>query len=178
MKVYVVRYRWEEIIETIYEYIISRCEKLFGVVNRPDCLFRIEPDSQNKCLTIGLMHDDNEQFFMDYLKHHELKDTGLHDVQLLSSCHSLYTQRSDSHDLSDKEIRYMKLNFNHISDLMISIVAELMNLKKIFSVMKREDPDLYNIYISKFDFKYETLDKENDAIQFVDKTTDIVGKFL
>ena len=65
MKIYFVQYRWKEIVEAIYEYIISNCENIFGVVNQ-DCLFGIEPDCNNKSLTIGVLHGADEQFSIDY----------------------------------------------------------------------------------------------------------------
>lgn len=154
MKIYVVRYRWEEMVEAVYEYIISNCERLFKATNR-DRSFWIEPDVRNKCLTVGLMRDGHEQFFKDFLEHHELKETGLYDAQLLSS---------------SGQSRAM-------SRLLLSIVAELLHMKKFYGVTKQES-DLYTVYISRFDFDRKILDKEDHGIKFADKTTEVVGRFV
>ena len=177
MKIYVVRYRWEEMVEAVYEYIISNCERLFKATNR-DRSFWIEPDVRNKCLTVGLMRDGHEQFFKDFLEHHELKETGLYDAQLLSSSgQSRAIRESDrDHDLAD-EVRYLKLNDQDMSRLLLSIVAELLHMKKFYGVTKQES-DLYTVYISRSDFDRKILDKEDHGIKFADKTTEVVGRFV
>ena len=178
MKIYFVQYHWKEIIEAIYEYIISNCDNIFGVVNH-DCLFRIEPDCNNKSLIIGVLHDADEQFFIDYLEHHDLEDTGLHYKQLISSSQSAYIKRTGKNDyLADNEIRYVKFSYNDISRIMIAIVAEWLKIREYSSIMIQKDKDLYTFYISKHDFNYEVIKGDSSAIKFVDKTSSIVGKFV
>ena len=178
MKIYFVQYHWKEIIEAIYEYIISNCDNIFGVVNQ-DCLFRIEPDCNNKSLIIGVLHDADEQFFIDYLEHHDLEDTGLHYKQLISSSQSKYIKRTGKNDyLADNEIRYVKFSYNDISRIMIVIVAQLLKISKYSSIMIQKDKDLYEIYISKHDFNYEVIKGGSSAIKFVDKTISVGGRFL
>ena len=178
MKIYFVQYRWKEIVEEVYEYVIAECEKIFGIVNH-DCLFRIEPDCENKSLTIGVLHDDNEQFFIDYLEHHDLEYTGLHYKQLLSTSQSVYIKRTDKIDyLADNEIRYVKFSYNDISRIMIAIVAEWLKIREYSSIMIQKDKDLYTFYISKHDFNYEVIKGDSSVIKFVDKTSTIVGKFV
>lgn len=178
MKIYCVKYRWEEMIEVIYEYIISNCENIFGVTNQ-NCLFRIEPDSKAKVLTVGVIYDGYEQFFIDYIMHNNLKDTGMNYEQLLSTGSSVYVKKTDKRDyLASNEIRYIKLNYNDIARLLITIVAQQMNLKKYCSLIILEDSGLYTIYISKSHFEYETVKNKNALIKLVDKTKKIVGKLM
>lgn len=178
MKIYRVKYTWKDMIDAIYEYIISNCENIFGVVNRK-CTFRIEPDSQLKSLTIGLIHDGDEQEFLDYMKQNNLKDTGLNYVQLLSPGLCAYIEKADKHDyLACHEIRYIKLNYNDIARLLITIVAKQMRLRKFYGVMLQEDSGLYIVYISKTNFEHENINSENAVTKFIDKTADIVEKFM
>ena len=175
MKIYRVKYTWKDMIDATYEYIISNCENIFGVVNQK-CTFRIEPDSQLKSLTIGLIYDVDEQEFLDYMKKNNLKDTGLNYVQLLSHGLCAYIEKTDKHDyLSCHEIRYIKLNYNDIARLLITIVAKQMRLRKFYGVMLQEDSGLYIVYISKTKFEHENINSENAVTKFIDKTADIVG---
>ena len=178
MKIYFVQYCWKEIIEVVYEYIISICENVFQVVNEV-CTLYIEPDPENQSLLVALRHDDNEKFCMDYLSNHNLENTGMKYVQIFNHDSSGVIKKRNSSDfIANNEIMYIKLNYNEISRLLITIVSKLLNLKKYFSVMIPESADSYTIYISKTDFEYEMVKCGDSSIRLVDKTASVVGKFL
>lgn len=178
MKIYLVQYHWEDIVEVIYEYVISNCEDIFAVVNQ-DCVFRIEPDKQKRTIMIGLIHDEAEQFFIDYLTHNDLENTGMSYLQLFNHSLDAKIKKTNKYDfLASNESRYIKLNYNEISRLLITIVAQQLKLKKFFSVMIQENSELYTIYLSKSEFEYDTIKNGNSLLRLVDKTANIVGKFV
>lgn len=45
MKIFKVRLHWRQIIEKVYEYVISDCETFFDVQNSDDLIFKIIPDN-------------------------------------------------------------------------------------------------------------------------------------
>ena len=56
MKVYCIRYQWEQIVEAVYEYLISECVKFFHVKNQDCLLFHVEPNEKDKQMLNYLYH--------------------------------------------------------------------------------------------------------------------------
>ena len=91
MKVYCIRYQWKQIIEVVYEYLISECEKYFHVKNQDCLLFHVEPNEKDKTLIIALMYDECEQYFKDNISH--LQALTLQDYsmgQCVMNCRNLF----------------------------------------------------------------------------------------
>ena len=163
-------------VESVYEYLISECETFFHVPNQENLIFHVEQNEQEKSLIVALMHDESEQFFIENTQN--IKFTGFDFARLINEPRCFELQKSSQHDfLPFNEIRYLKLYYNDIISLIITIISRLLHLKKYFSIMKQEGETEVVIYISKerFDLQGSNQKKKNN---FINKTKEVVETFL
>ena len=175
MKVYYIRYQWKQIIEVVYEYLISECEKYFHVKNQDCLLFHVEPNEKDKTLIIALMYDECEQYFKDNIQ--DLAFTGFNFARIFNGSMCYELQKSFRYEyLTRNEIRYLKLHYNDIVSLLISITAQILKLRKYNALIKRNERDEFILYVAKkqFDLMVSTSTK----LKFMDITEKVAGLLL
>ena len=176
MKIYFINYQWEQMIETVYEYLISKCEIFFRVPNQESLIFHVEQNEQEKSLIVALMHDQNESYFRNNIQ--SVSFTGLNFARLINDSTCFEFQKSSQHEyLPLNEIRYLKLYYNDIIFLIISIVSQLLHLKKYFSIIKQKEKNKFVVYISNRHFVLTESNQKN-KFNFLDKTKKVVENFL
>ena len=175
MKVYYIRYQWKQIIEVVYEYLISECEKYFNVKNQDCLLFHVEPNEIDKTLLIALMYDECEQYFKDNIQ--DLTLTGFNFARLFNGSMCYELQKSFRYEyLTRNEIRYLKLHYNDIVSLLISITAQILKLRKYFALVKRNERDGFIMYVAKKQF--DLTESVPSKLKIMDITEKVAGLLL
>lgn len=176
MKILKVRLCWAQIIEKVYEYIISNCETFFGVQNSDDLIFKIIPDDVEKTLIIALYHDDLEANFQNLIDNQNLRftTTGYNKIIINSTCPIIKCSNSKKW-LPDNEIRYLNYRYNEVVSLSFNIILQMQKLKKYHAYITY-DNDIINYYFSKQFFNLADLNKTH--IKILDISHDITNKFL
>lgn len=175
MKVYYIRYQWKQIIEVVYEYLISECEKFFHVKNQDCLLFHVEQNEKDKTLIIALMYDECEQYFKDNIQ--DLTLTGLNFARMFNGSICYELQKSFRYEcLTRNEIRYLKLHYIDIVSLLISITAQILKLRKYYALIKRNEKNEFILYVAKKQFDLTV--SSSTKLKFVDKTEKVAGLLL
>ena len=177
MRIFKVSFNWDQIIEKVYEYIISNCETFFDVQNI-DVTFKIIPNCDEKSLFVAIYHDDIEFDFQNIINKQSLEftDAGYKKIIINSFC-SIFKFSNSKKWLPDNEIRYLKYRYNEIIQLCFMIILKIRKLKK-YNVGIIYEHNIINYYFSKGSFDLSDLVKLDRKKRVVDISNEILNKFL
>ena len=176
MKIFKVRLHWRQIIEKVYEYIISDCETFFDVQNSDDLIFKIIPDNDKKTLMIALYQDNSESEAQAIIESKNFELTGMEYKKITTRpiCPTIKFSNSKKW-LPDNEIRYLNYQYNEVAWISFTIISKIRKLKK-YHVNITYDNDIVTYYFSKRFFNLADLNDMN--VKISDISDDIADKFL
>ena len=176
MKIFKVRLHWRQIIEKVYEYIISDCETFFDVQNSDDLIFKIIPDNDKKTLMIALYQDNSESEVQAIIESKNFELTGMEYKKIITNpvCPTIKFSNSKKW-LPDNEIRYLNYQYNEVAWISFTIISKIRKLKK-YHVNITYDNDIVTYYFSKRFFNLADLNDMN--VKISDISDDIADKFL
>ena len=176
MKIFKVRLHWRQIIEKVYEYIISDCETFFDVQNSDDLIFKIIPDNDKKTLMIALYQDNSESEVQAIIESKNFELTGMEYKKIITNpvCPTIKFSNSKKW-LPDNEIRYLNYQYNEVAWISFTIISKIRKLKK-YHVNITYDNDIVTYYFSKRFFNLANLNDMN--VKISDISDDIADKFL
>ena len=130
MKIFKVRLHWRQIIEKVYEYIISDCETFFDVQNSDDLIFKIIPDNDKKTLMIALYQDNSESEAQAIIESKNFELTGMEYKKITTRpiCPTIKFSNSKKW-LPDNEIRYLNYQYNEVAWISFTIISKIRKLK-------------------------------------------------
>lgn len=175
MKIFKVQLNWDQIIEKIYEYVISECKTFFGVENS-GITFKIIPDNDKKTLIVAIYRDDLKVDFQDILKNQifEFTTANYKQIEVKTNCHSIQPLNTEK-QLPYNEIRYLYYGYNELLQFSFEIISQILKLKK-YHVNIIKDNDAINYYFSKRFFDLADLNDAN--IKILDMSDYVLHKFL
>lgn len=176
MKIFKVRLHWRQIIEKVYEYVISDCETFFDVQNSDDLIFKIIPDNDKKTLMIALYQDNSESEVQAIIESKNFELTGMEYRKIITNpvCPTIKFSNSKKW-LPDNEIRYLNYQYNEVAWISFTIISKIRKLKK-YHVNITYDNDIVTYYFSKRFFNLANLNDMN--VKISDISDDIADKFL
>ena len=176
MKIFKVRLHWRQIIEKVYEYVISDCETFFDVQNSDDLIFKIIPDNDKKTLMIALYQDNSESEVQAIIESKNFELTGMEYKKIITNpvCPTIKFSNSKKW-LPDNEIRYLNYQYNEVAWISFTIISKIRKLKK-YHVNITYDNDIVTYYFSKRFFNLANLNDMN--VKISDISDDIADKFL
>lgn len=176
MKIFKVRLHWRQIIEKVYEYVISDCETFFDVQNSDDLIFKIIPDNDKKTLMIALYQDNSESEVQAIIESKNFELTGMEYKKIITNpvCPTIKFSNSKKW-LPDNEIRYLNYQYNEVAWISFTIISKIRKLKK-YHVNITYDNDIVTYYFSKRFFNLADLNDMN--VKISDISDDIADKFL
>ena len=121
------------------------------------------------------MYDECEQYFKDNIQ--ALTLTGFNFARMFNGSMCYELQKSFHYEyLTRNEIRYLKLHYNDIVSLLISISAQILKLRKYYALIKRNEKDGFIMYVAKkqFDLMVSTSTK----LKIMDITEKVAGLLL
>ena len=176
MKIFKVSFHWSQIIEKVYEYIISNCEIYFGVQNSDDLIFKIIPDNDKKMLMIALYQDNLESEVQAMVENKSFELTGMEYKKITTSPTCSVVKFSNSKKwLPDNEIRYFNYQYTEVVWIIFTIISKIRKLKKYHANITC-DNDIVNCYFSNRFFNLANLNDGN--VKILDISDDITDKFL
>lgn len=176
MKILKVALDWTQVIEKVYEYIISNCETFFEVQNSDDLTFKIIPNNDEKSLIVALYYDDLETNFQNIIENQILEFTGTRYRQILINPTCSVMKFSNLKKwLPNNEIRYLNYRYNELISLSFTVILKMLKLKRYY-VNITYNNNIINYYFSKQSF--DLADLNNEKIKILDISNDIVDKFL
>ena len=121
------------------------------------------------------MYDECEQYFKDNIQ--DLTFTGFNFARLFNGSMCYELQKSFRYEyLTRNEIRYLKLHYNDIVSLLISITAQILKLRKYYALIKRNEKNEFILYVAKKQFDLTV--SSSTKLKFVDKTEKVAGLLL
>lgn len=180
MRVLKVELSIESILEKVYEYLISNCDKFFGVKNK-NITFHIVPDQEKCTMLVAICREESiskcEVFCDDLLSSSKLDYYEHYKIYYWEEAVNVFTRCQGVELLPSNEFRYVNLNKNLIIKLAIDILAKLLDIGgQNVRVVKCSERDSFIFYYSK---TYKCLtDIENASTNVIDYTMRVKDLFI